>query len=359
MKRNKAMDVMKGLGIVAVVIGHSESPVTQFIYLYHMPLFFFISGYFYQDKYSTNLIGLIRKRIGSLYKPYLIYSLIFLMLHNVFFKFNIYNSKFIYGDKIIYPYSNSGFIKNFIQIILFAGREPMGGVFWFFTSLFFVNVIFGVISYLSLRVKDGKREYFRLIIILILFVVGNLLTKKGFTIPRFNNSLVMVLMYYIGYMYHRYENYINIENIVIAIICFIGLVVNCFYGSIAVNMNSYLSPDFLIVNALLGIYLNLYISKYIENKKILLNQISYLGKNTVIIMALQFISFKFIALLQIKIDLLPGYYLAKFPVIDGHGIWWILYSIAGVMIPIIIQFFVFDNLKKIFKNNKKVHLKVL
>lgn len=337
-QRNRTMDVMKGFGILAVVIGHSGSPITNFIYLYHMPLFFFISGYFYKDKYSANLISLIKKRLKSLYKPYLIYSLLFLTLHNLFFKLNIYNSMFKYGNKIIHPYSGIEFIKSFLQTIVFAGREPMTGVFWFFASLFFVNIIFGIISCISLKAKKNVQGYVRLLIVIILFIVGNLLTKRGLNIPRFNNSLVMVFIYYIGYLYKKYEKYIYINNIYFAFICLIGLVTNCFYGSIAVNANSYLSPDFLITNTILGVYLNLYISNCMVKKGILSKQLNYLGQNTIIIMALQFISFKIVILLQIKIYSLPMYYLAKFPTINSYNDWWVLYSVAGIFIPIIIKY---------------------
>jgi len=57
----KYMNIAKALGIFAVVIGHSSSPITHFIYQWHMALFYFISGYFYKDKYSKDPILLIKK----------------------------------------------------------------------------------------------------------------------------------------------------------------------------------------------------------------------------------------------------------------------------------------------------------
>lgn len=39
----------KAIGIMAVVVGHSGCPqiIHNFIYCFHMPLFFMITGYFY------------------------------------------------------------------------------------------------------------------------------------------------------------------------------------------------------------------------------------------------------------------------------------------------------------------------
>ena len=41
---------------------------------------------------------------------------------------------------------------------------------------------------------------------------GNLLTKFGFTIPRFNNSLVMLFIYYIGFLIGNYKKNITFQN---------------------------------------------------------------------------------------------------------------------------------------------------
>ena len=43
--RNLLVDVAKGIGIVLVVLGHSGIEFGHYlIYMFHMPLFFFLSG---------------------------------------------------------------------------------------------------------------------------------------------------------------------------------------------------------------------------------------------------------------------------------------------------------------------------
>ena len=62
--RNRSIDIMKGLLIVLVVLGHSQAPVHRFIYLFHMAAFFIISGYLWKDDYSKtkkSLLILIKK----------------------------------------------------------------------------------------------------------------------------------------------------------------------------------------------------------------------------------------------------------------------------------------------------------
>lgn len=47
-KRVSWIDIAKGLGIIFVVMGHSDNPVAQkYFFWFHMPLFFIISGYLF------------------------------------------------------------------------------------------------------------------------------------------------------------------------------------------------------------------------------------------------------------------------------------------------------------------------
>ena len=48
-KRNTSIAITKGIAIILMVMGHAEGPslLTNFIYLFHMPLFFITAGYFF------------------------------------------------------------------------------------------------------------------------------------------------------------------------------------------------------------------------------------------------------------------------------------------------------------------------
>lgn len=49
MQKKNYIDIAKGIGIILVILGHSgvNSEIKDFIYGFHMPLFFVISGYLY------------------------------------------------------------------------------------------------------------------------------------------------------------------------------------------------------------------------------------------------------------------------------------------------------------------------
>ena len=75
LKREDSISVAKAIGIVLMVVGHvypKDSIGVHFIYCFHMPLFFFLSGCFFKEiQYLDDLKILVWKRIKRLYIPFL------------------------------------------------------------------------------------------------------------------------------------------------------------------------------------------------------------------------------------------------------------------------------------------------
>ena len=92
-KRNSSFDITKGIGIILVIIGHTMSPIMSgnkamekfysILYIFHMPLFFLLSGLV-----SRKLIGgisnqfilkadLIKQRAVRLMIPYFSWAIIY------------------------------------------------------------------------------------------------------------------------------------------------------------------------------------------------------------------------------------------------------------------------------------------
>lgn len=91
-KYNPTFAIMKGFAIFSVVLGHCApfDFIEKFVNQYHLAVFFFVAGYFFKEKYLDNPHVFFWKKIKSLYLPYIAYCLTFLLLHNVFYKINLY-----------------------------------------------------------------------------------------------------------------------------------------------------------------------------------------------------------------------------------------------------------------------------
>lgn len=74
--RNEYFDILKGVGILVVFLGHSaymETLPFRFAYSFHMPLFFLVSGIFFDLEKVVTWAGLFRKILKNLLIPYLFF----------------------------------------------------------------------------------------------------------------------------------------------------------------------------------------------------------------------------------------------------------------------------------------------
>ena len=143
--RNVEIDVARGIAISSVVFGHIvPGMVSQVIYLFHMPFFFVISGYFH--RLDDNEGRYFKKKCISLLVPYFSYLFIF-KAPSVF--------PFL-AEMVKQPSSASviALVKH-ISRLLYGGEALVGdaGVFWFITCLFLTQQIF---NFVGVRIKDAK-----------------------------------------------------------------------------------------------------------------------------------------------------------------------------------------------------------
>lgn len=100
MKRAKQLDIVKGILIFLVVFAHySRGIAHNIIFLFHMPLFFVLSGYFYKSNTVFDL-SYVKKCTGRYLLPYLVYLVVIFLVfdHNFSIK---YIAKQIYGGRAI------------------------------------------------------------------------------------------------------------------------------------------------------------------------------------------------------------------------------------------------------------------
>ena len=75
------IDLTKGIAIFLMVCGHTSIPlsISNWIWSFHMPLFFIISGILFNATKYPNFNLFIKKRGKTLIIPYIIFSLITLL----------------------------------------------------------------------------------------------------------------------------------------------------------------------------------------------------------------------------------------------------------------------------------------
>lgn len=116
-ERLSFIDTARGLAIIMVIIGHylEEGRLVQFIYSYHMPLFFFITGLtFVEDSIHENIWSFTERRIKRIYIPYVLAVF-------AFGKYSIKNSIWmLYGSRDAIGFSDSYGPLWFLPCLLMA-----------------------------------------------------------------------------------------------------------------------------------------------------------------------------------------------------------------------------------------------
>jgi len=345
--RDQRIDVIKGLGIILMVLGHCGFPFTHFVYLFHMPIFFIASGYCLKQNYTSSFNGvlsLIKKRIKSLYIPYILYNIIFLFLWNIFTKFNIYSDNSMFSllqnnsaASIIKPLTIIDFLKKLSMIFLFFGNGgQMTGAFWFIRCLFCVTIGYAIIDCLINRFLKNAKLFIQGFISLCFLGFSFFLAKKNIMLFGLDLIFATYILFYIGKLLQEILVFDSLQkNIKILFFCisFVSLLICNFTGSIELSSRIYTNPFFYIVASMSGWFFLYGIAECIctyNFSKIF----SYIGEHSIVVVGLHFLCFKIISFLQIKFYGYPDFMLASFPVLNGKEYWWIGYALFGVCIPL-------------------------
>lgn len=123
-KRIEALDIAKGIGIILVIIGHmSSSYLRDWIYSFHMPLFFILSGICFKTEKYPSFLPFLKQRVRTLAIPTLALYFIILLLETL-----------------------TG-IKGFDLQQQLKGVHP--GVLWFLITLLFSELLYFPLSKLT------------------------------------------------------------------------------------------------------------------------------------------------------------------------------------------------------------------
>lgn len=254
-------------------VGLNNPGLCMFIYAFHMPVFFMISGYFEKNRHKVTLKQKLLKNIRSFIVPYLVFNLFaftycwYGMLNHPELNHNITASQIVPNGLLgIVTFQLSQTDHSFLP----------NGVLWFLISLLQCKLLFMLTTYLYRRSKVVLSCVISILILVALYFISNRI--ETFVIGP---TLLAFPFYVFGYITKRSsvieklsENY----SFGLSILCFILLVV-------LVPLNG--RPDIASVwfgNSILLFYLNAIIGSLmcITFAKCLseIPTLMYLGKNT-------------------------------------------------------------------------------
>lgn len=280
------IDIARGIGILLVALAHADISIIspylhRLIYSFHMPLFFFLSGYFYNP--DTPFWVLLKKRFNSILKPYFL-TIILIYIASISFTNMRFATVFGRIAKSMYA---TGYYIDWVQL-------------WFLPSLF-VTSLFAYFLYRLVLVRF-KNNYVRWIILLTILGVSipfldtfypfsiSILGKEYelFGLPYSLDIVILSGFFYIlgSEIRHTFsEN--TFSNIWIFLGTGGGLILLTMLFDQRIDFNTRLFESFPIntVEAVLGILFTLALSKQIDMRTSRLAPVlTYIGQASLFIL---------------------------------------------------------------------------
>lgn len=263
------VDLVKGFGIILVIYGHNLPFLENYIYTFHMPLFFFVSGLFHPKELNINNV---KKRAKQILIPYFLWSF-FLFI----FWFFIGRK---YGDSSTMGLS---ILKNFTGIFYAQGGHDYmnwGLPMWFFPAIFLTFVIFGFVR------KLNKNSH-QILAVLSLVSLGFLTSKtlKVHIIWSIDVALVALFFYALAFYLKdflfnkksKYETLLIFVLFLAHILCSLNI-----FDKVDMYRSIYGNIFFFLINASIGIGFWVLLFKKIRK----INFLAFLGQNTIPILVL-------------------------------------------------------------------------
>lgn len=182
----KWVDILKGVGILLVVFGHMTPKATfvnDFIFLFHMPLFFFISGFLFKS--NPNLGAYAKKKAIQLLIPYFSFLCLLYLIPQLIML-------------IQHPQDLVETAKEIARSFIKGGRHLKGieSVFWFVTCLYATQQL---VNWLMGRFSKPKVMAAMLVCLMLSCVNAY---HHGLWLPlNINVALAAAPIFYLGYQY--------------------------------------------------------------------------------------------------------------------------------------------------------------
>ena len=358
-KRIEEIDILKGLGIILMVLCHAGGPGQDFIYLFHMSIFFMASGYFFRsDSTDTTkaLLQSLKGKIRHLWFPFFLWNTIYVLLHNLLITINVYTDNplvFNYVNTphmaLVGPYELKHILYFMARGILLKSAEPMFAAHWFIAILFFITTGYAVLDFLLKRSLNNT-DIAQPVVSLVLLGAGYYCSVRHIELSGLARAASFYCLYDLGYRLSKYRKYYDDLKTPYygagVILCFLSLEILKHFGSVELSENQYTNPLVLLAGALAGWFFLYSLSKLILVIRPLKNILKVIGENTLSILILHFLCFKPVHLLITVYYRIPEYCIAAFPNLYGErGFWWIPMTLLGTVIPVVLSLMV-QNIKR-------------
>ena len=279
------MNILKALGMIAVVGGHCGINFLPWfpVYSFHMPLFIFISGYFFRD---SDFISFAKSKIKHLVIPLLSWNLVFGFVCTILLSYGLIH----FGEPLSLK---SLFVKPFSH----GHQYVFNLATWFVGTLVELQFVYWALHRLC------RRNHIALLLVtLICYLAAWTMADNhwrvvyGSVFLPIEKVLFMLIFYELGAVYKLYLEKLDSFSIdrIVGLVIFNGLLLGFVNRSITTGISWMKVPHQILlplVTAMSGIYLYMQVSELLKDKVKRDSLLGFIGEHTFPIMTLHLFFF--------------------------------------------------------------------
>jgi fucose 4-O-acetylase-like acetyltransferase len=370
MDRRKDIDIIKGFAIILMVYGHTFGVGRDFIYLFHVPVFIFISGYCFNRRHALDLASCERyffSRVRRLVIPYMGFNIVFALLNNYFLLWNFYTDDPAFKIAVVPTQKAAQGLMQFrslkelmidvYDVITLKSIPQLSSASWFIMVLFLVCVVHCFVVYFVDRI-DGEVPRtiawlgLLVVVLLVAYAISCGLGNDAGIADRHLQFFEVYACYLLGFFVREIaerdslvargvdlsllERFMGRRYAVFAApIALVVLLAMVQINTLDMSKYQIVDPIFLVFATFMGAAFLASLAQDLENN-VIGRGLGLIGKHTLSILFLHELCFKFVSILYCISYGLPKYMVASWPVIfDAPAYVNIAYTIAGVGLPLL------------------------
>lgn len=275
-KRIETYDIARGIGILLMVMGHTGFGMdfSKIIHSFHMPLFFFVSGFFYRPQKYDGFWEYLTHEAKVLLVPYLIFAVFYEFLH--------------------YLFAGEWSLGYFLLSLVSSNhnRIDVAGALWFLLCLFSAKILYHA---LTLSIKKIR---FRTIIIVFVSITSSNLRNLGVMLPlALDSAMSCLLLIHVGYLLYLNKDKVWARRLFnlpwwLFVAIFVLFFVTAYYNApVNIRRNRYGILPMYLISCYSGILLTFNLSSILEKGqnavfRIIRRTMSYWGKESLVFLVL-------------------------------------------------------------------------
>ena len=274
-KRIEWIDIARGFAILFVIIGHSlgnyfSSYFANLIYVFHMPIFFVLSGYLYKRKnkkdfLNSSFFNLIMPYVGTVIIAFVLFT---------FYKF--------YNNPIIAPSRVNTYKQLCISALYGIGAQaklpftnysiiPIGAI-WFLLAFFIGTQLFNTI--MSLKFQKNDLIIKGSIVCFITFL-GTYIQTYIYLPWSINAALFSQIFFFSGFIIKKYH-LLETTSVIAIITCVVIWILTATIGLFGFDNLQFPNMYLAIVGGIASSYVMIRLSIYLDTK--IFNQTNIIKK---------------------------------------------------------------------------------